>query len=424
MPSRSLTGAFASDARASFRAVRGRTVGLVEGLSAEDMVVQSMPDASPAKWHLAHLTWFFETFVLAEFAPEYRSPDPRYAVLFNSYYVGVGEAYPRAQRGLITRPGVAEVLEYRAHVDAAIEGLLADAQLSAEARARIELGLHHEQQHQELLLMDLKHAFSHNPLSPAYDPRAARPGGNASKLQFYECTSGVVEIGHVGSTFAYDNEGPRHRVWCEPFAIASRPVTSGEFLAFIEAGGYGDPSLWMSMGWDVLARERWQAPLYWRRRGNMWFELTLGGERELDLEAPVCHVSWFEADAYARWAGARLPTEAEWEHACAALQIDGNFVESGVLHPRADQGLGPAGAIVQAFGDVWEWTASPYVPYPGYRPTTGALGEYNGKFMCNQFVLRGGSCATPRSHMRPSYRNYFPPEARWQFSGIRLARDP
>jgi ergothioneine biosynthesis protein EgtB len=423
MAARSLTSAYRSDPRASFEEVRRRSARLIKRLEPEDLVVQSMPDASPAKWHLAHTTWFFETFVLREHAERYRPLDERYAFLFNSYYVGIGEAYPRAQRGLITRPTVFEMLAYRAHVDEAVE-LLLDQQPSAHVLARIELGLHHEQQHQELLLTDLKHAFAQNPMCPAFADDLPPGDAVATPLQWIRHDAGMIQCGHDGDGFAFDNEGPRHRLWCDAFALASRPVTAREYLGFIDDGGYRKPELWMSMGWDTVVRERWESPLYWRRRDDEWLEHTLGGVRALDLEAPVSHVSWFEAEAYARWAGARLPTEAEWEHACAALPVVGNFVDDWALHPRADRSSSRAGAIVQAFGDVWEWTASPYVPYPGYRATTGALGEYNGKFMCNQFVLRGGSCATPRSHMRASYRNYFPPEARWQFSGIRLARDP
>ena len=409
--------ALTDDMTGRFDAVRRATVRLVRSLEPEDLVVQSMPDASPAKWHLAHTTWFFETFVLREHVPSWRSPDERYAYLFNSYYVGIGDAFPRAQRGLITRPTIHEVLAYREQVDEAVNDLLADA--PADVRARIELGLHHEQQHQELLLTDIKHAFSCNPMLPAYHDGVPADDGVAAPLQWIASEGGVVEIGHLHGGFAFDNESPRHRVWCDPYALASRPVTVREYLAFIADGGYHRADLWMSAGWELVEREAWQSPLYWRGDGD---EHTLAGVRPLDLEAPVCHVSWFEADAYARWAGARLPTEAEWEHACAALPVQGNFVESRALHPRA--GASNAASIAQAFGDVWEWTASPYVPYPGYRATAGALGEYNGKFMCNQFVLRGGSCVSPSSHLRASYRNYFPPAARWQFSGIRLARDP
>ncbi len=416
----SLGDAFRRDPLETFDEVRARTARLIERLEPEDVVVQSMPDASPAKWHLAHTTWFFETFVLAELARGYSSPDPRYRYLFNSYYVGVGDAFPRAQRGLITRPTIAEVLEYRAHVERAVHALdMGDERV----RARIELGLNHEQQHQELLLTDLKHAFAQNPLCPAYADRGTPHEGTAPALGWKRHDGGLVELGHRGETFAFDNELPCHRVWCEPYELATRPVTAREFLAFVDDGGYRRPELWMSAGWDELRAQGWSTPAYWRARDDRWTELTLGGLCELDLEAPVCHVSWYEADAYARWAGARLPTEAEWEHACAELPVVGNFVESSVLHPRAATAADRT-SIAQAFGDVWEWTASAYVPYPGYRPSSGALGEYNGKFMCNQFVLRGGSCLSPRSHLRASYRNYFPPAARWQVTGIRLARDP
>ena len=376
-----------------FDNVRSETEQLAAPLSAEDQTVQSMPDASPTKWHLAHTTWFFETFVLKPHARDYRSFDPSYEFLFNSYYEAVGPRHPRPHRGMITRPGVGEVQAYRRHVSDAVAGLLAGG--NNEVEPIVELGLHHEQQHQELLLMDAKHLLSLNPLKPAY--RAAGPASAAaSALRWQTFEGGLVEIGHPGPGFAFDNEGPRHRVWLDPFALASRPTTSGEYLAFIEDGGYRRSEFWLSAGWDCVQQRGWQAPLYWEKDGAAWRVFTLSGLQPLDPDAPVCHVSGFEAAAFAKWAGKRLPREAEWEIGAAAIE------EIGV---------------------VWEWTASPYVAYPGYREPEGAIGEYNGKFMANQMVLRGGCAATPRGHLRPTYRNFFPPDARWLFGGIRLAED-
>ncbi|PPE70698.1 ergothioneine biosynthesis protein EgtB [Caldimonas thermodepolymerans] len=406
----------------AYRAVREQTEALAEGLSAEDCLLQSMPDASPVKWHLAHTTWFFETFVLERAVPGYRSVDPAYRRLFNSYYVGVGERHPRPERGMLSRPTLDEVRAYRCLVDERMAGLLAQPDLPDDLAALVELGLHHEQQHQELVLTDLKHHFSRNPLAPAYRPRP--PAVHAVHVAGERLTflGGLVEIGHGGCGFSFDNERPRHRVWLEPYALAARPVTNAEYLAFIADGGYERPELWLSDGWDTRLREGWQAPLYWQRGpGPSWWHYTLHGLREVAPDEPVCHVSYYEADAYARWAGARLLTEAEWEHAAQSppsLASLGTLLEDGVFHPRpAAAGSG----LRQMFGDVWEWTCSAYLPYPGFRPAEGAVGEYNGKFMVNQMVLRGGSCATPASHLRASYRNFFPPQARWQFSGIRLA---
>ena len=415
------TAPLAQDLAARFAAVRAATDLLAEPLSAEDTTAQSMPDASPVKWHLAHTSWFFETFVL-EALPGQRPFDPAYRVLFNSYYHSVGEQYFRPERGMITRPGLAEVRAYRAHVDAAVHALLARGTLSPAQREVLELGLQHEQQHQELILTDLKHLFSKNPLHPVYRPRppedAAPP---APALGWHAYPPGLREIGHTGPGFAFDNEGPRHRVYVHGFALASRLVTNGEYLAFVADRGYQRPELWLSDGWAAVCANGWRAPLYWREQGGAWRHYTLAGLREVAPGEPVTHVSAYEADAYARWAGARLATEAEWEVVAAGAEVAGNFVESGRLHPAAApaSAAGPA----QLFGDVWEWTSSAYAPYPGYRPPAGALGEYNGKFMANQLVLRGGSCATPRAHVRASYRNFFHPDARWQFSGIRLARD-
>jgi ergothioneine biosynthesis protein EgtB len=397
-------------------------------LAVEDCVIQSMSDVSPMRWHLAHTTWFFETFVLARADAGYRLVNPAYEVLFNSYYNSVGRQFPRPQRGLLSRPTMAQVWEYREEIDRRVEEYLGGREPLPELLAVVELGLHHEQQHQELMHTDLKHVFSCNPLLPAYQDEPQPSLGQRTPLEWIPFDEGVNSFGHDGVGFAFDNEGPRHRVFLEPFALASRPTTNAEFLEFVEAGGYRRADLWLSLGWDRVQSERWEAPLYWRRdEGAGWQEFTLAGLLPLNLEAPVCHLSYFEADAFARWCGARLPTEAEWEVAAQMdssfrEDVDGNFVESRRLHP-APAGAGDSRRLSQMFGDVWEWTSSSYAPYPGYRPAEGALGEYNGKFMCNQYVLRGGSCVTPRSHLRPTYRNFFPPEARWQFTGVRLARD-
>ena len=412
---------------ARYRAVRAFTQNLCAPLVIEDYVVQSMPDASPVKWHLAHTSWFFETFVLKPSAAGYRLFDPAYEVLFNSYYNSVGEQFPRSHRGLLSRPTVDEVRHYRSHVDAAILALLdgRHASLDNATGAVIELGLQHEQQHQELILTDLKHLFSINPLHPVYRPRpgstrgAPQAPGSPAWAPF---AGGLYEVGHGGTGFAFDNETPRHRVFLEPFALAARLVTTGEFAAFIDDGGYERPELWLSDGWDAARREGWEAPLYWTPQGKSWTVFTLAGLRALDPAEPVCHVSYYEADAFARWVGARLPSEAEWEVAASSVPIAGNFVEAGGFHPAALAAGSPPGAM-QLFGDVWEWTQSPYTPYPGYRQPQGAFGEYNAKFMSSQMVLRGGSCVSPQSHLRASYRNFFPPGARWQFTGLRLARD-
>jgi ergothioneine biosynthesis protein EgtB len=415
-----------------FEMVRQATLNLAAGLSAEDCALQSMPDASPVKWHLAHTTWFFETFVLEQAVPGYRHFHPQFRVLFNSYYVGVGERHPRPERGLLSRPALEEILRYRVHVDAHMAGLLEDIDAQPQKlRDLIELGLHHEQQHQELILTDLKHLLSRNPLRPAYrNAPLAREPAAAPALQWIACREGLRALGHDGSGFAFDNELPRHRVFLESHAIASRLVTNGEYQAFIDDGGYTRPELWLSEGWDVLQAQRWQAPLYWEKSGEKsgdqrdgdWQAFTLAGMQTPDPAEPVSHVSYFEADAYARWAGARLPYEAEWEAAAAQCAVSGNFVEDGALRPLA-AALDASAAPQQIYGDLWEWTHSSYAPYPGYRTAPGAVGEYNGKFMVNQYVLRGGSCATPRSHIRATYRNFFWAAARWQFSGIRLARD-
>ncbi len=411
-----------------FRAVRAATEALAAPLSPEDQCLQSVDFASPTKWHLAHTTWYFETFVLAGVAErtgrELAPFHPAYGYLFNSYYHTVGAMHARPERGLLSRPGVDDVMRYRRHVDEAIEEALACEQLDRELRGLLELGLHHEQQHQELILTDIKHAFSGNPLRPAYLPPRPRPNPPPlAPLAWVGHAGGLHEIGHGDDRFAFDNERPRHRVLVRDFELASRPVSCGEYRAFMEDDGYARPELWLSDGWERLQQDGWQAPAYWERSraDDAWEILTLHGPRRLFDDEPVTHVSFFEADAYARWAGARLPTESEWECAATGRPVEGNFVESGVLHPRASE-PDEAGES-QLFGDVWEWTASPYVAYPGYRAPRGPVGEYNGKFMCNQLVLRGGSCASPQSHLRASYRNFFQAETRWQFSGIRLARD-
>ena len=402
--------------------VRATTVRLAEPLSPEDCVVQSMPDASPVKWHLAHTSWFFETFVLEDGPPGYRLFHPRFRVLFNSYYNSVGPQHARPNRGLLSRPSLDEVLDYRRSVDRHVQESFARGGIDDTAADRIELGLHHEQQHQELLLTDVKHMLAQNPLEPAYQERAPAVTRDPGSVRWQRHPGGVISIGHEGRSFSFDNERPRHRFLLEPFALASRLVTSGEFIEFIRDGGYRRPDLWLSDGWDAVRSGGWTAPLYWRWEDDRWRTTTLCGARDVRREEPVCHVSLYEADAFARWALARLPSEAEWEALAAGAPVEGNLLDSGELHP-VPLAEPHAGGLAQLFGDVWEWTSSAYAAYPGYRPPAGALGEYNAKFMNNQTVLRGGSCATPRSHVRATYRNFFPPHARWQFSGLRLARD-
>jgi ergothioneine biosynthesis protein EgtB len=410
----------------SYLAIRQATLALALPLSAEDCAIQSMPDASPVKWHLAHTSWFFETFVLEPHHPGYRAFDPAYRVLFNSYYNAVGDKHPRPERGLLSRPGLEEVLAYRHHIDQAMLALLCAAPFAARSAAiadLIELGLQHEQQHQELILTDVKHLLSRHPQKPAYQKQWPLTQVLARDPRWIAFAPGLFEIGHAGDGFAFDNETPRHRVWLDAFEIASHPVSHGNFIEFIDDGGYRRPELWLSAGWDAVTARAWQAPAYWTHHHNRWHAFTLHGEVPVDPNAPVCHVSFFEADAFARWANARLPTEAEWEIAARDVPRTGNFVESAALHPLALREAAADGMLAQAFGDVWEWTRSDYGPYPGFKPAAGAVGEYNGKFMCGQYVLRGGSCVTPASHIRASYRNFFPPETRWQFSGLRLARD-
>ena len=405
-----------------YSSVRRVTDWLVEPLQPEDLVVQSMPDASPAKWHLAHTTWFFEEFVLGLERPDQPVHDEAFRYLFNSYYNAVGERHPRPQRGMITRPTVAEVVAYRRAVDERMLDLLDSGELSEEGAARVEIGLQHEQQHQELILTDLKHLLSCNPLRPAYRPAqtfgegdAPSSGDGQERVSFPE---GVAWIGFEGDGFCFDNELGRHRVFLDEYAIDKRLVTSAQYREFMRDGGYETPSLWLADGWDLVQREGWRAPLYWREEDGEWREFTLTGQRSVDGDAPVTHVSYYEADAFARWAGRRLPTEAEWEHAATQLPNDGGqFVDDGAWHPLPEN-AGPSPSLL---GRVWQWTRSAYGAYPGFQEAEGALGEYNGKFMCNTIVLRGGSCATSRSHIRPSYRNFFAPPSRWQFSGIRLA---
>ena len=409
------------DLVARYRAVRAQSERLCAPLATDDYQIQSVLETSPPKWHLAHVSWFFETFLLQPHAPGYRPFHPGFEHLFNSYYESVGSFHPRARRGLLSRPTVDEVYRYRRHVDDAVLALMhsiPDARWDAVA-SRVTLGLHHEQQHQELLLMDIKHNFAVNPLRPAYRRRSSEASSPPSPpLHWIERAGGIAEIGHEGSGFAFDNETPRHAVLLRDHALASRPVTNGEYLEFMASGGYGDARHWLADGWAKVREQDWSAPLYWEQRDGEWWHMTLDGCRPVNAAEPVCHVSFYEADAYARWAGKRLPREEELETMLAAEPVAGNFVESGLLHPR------PAAAgDGQWYGDVWEWTRSAYSPYPGFVPLAGSLGEYNGKFMANQMVLRGGSCATPRSHMRESYRNFFYPHDRWPFTGIRLAAD-
>jgi len=407
---------------ARYREVRRTTERLCRPLAIEDQVLQAMPDVSPTKWHLAHVSWFFETFLLAPHLAGYEPIDPTYAFLFNSYYNGVGPQFSRPARGHLSRPTVAEVLAYRAWVDRGMERLLArmDTEPAGALASLVELGLNHEQQHQELILTDIKYNLAVNPLHPVYHAVDLPRGAATAPIEWRELRGGLVPIGYDGAAFAFDNEGPRHTVYLHPFRLAGRPTTNGEYLEFIDAGGYHTPESWLSEGWRVVQERGWQAPLYWERHGEAWWTQTLSGFVPVDLHAPVTHVSYYEADAYARWRGRRLPTEPEWEHAAADAPVRGHLQERGIFHPLPVATDEP---LAQLFGDVWEWTQSAYAPYPGYRAVPGAIGEYNGKFMVSQLVLRGGSCVTPASHIRASYRNFFPPDARWQFSGIRLAED-
>jgi ergothioneine biosynthesis protein EgtB len=414
-------------ALASFAATRERTLELAAPLSPEDQCIQSMADASPTKWHLAHTSWFFETFILAPSLKGYKVFHPDYGFLFNSYYEAVGPRHARPSRGLLSRPPLSDVHAYRRHVEDGIARLVADADAGTWARVAplLVLGVNHEQQHQELILTDILHALAQNPMNPAYKPFQPHGVDKAPALAWIDFPEGLVEIGAPGPDddtdgFAFDNEGPRHKAWVEAFRAASRPVTNGEYLEFISDGGYRRPEFWLSDGWAACQARGWQAPLYWQNEGGAWRMMTLAGLRAVDAAEPVCHVSYFEADAYARWAEKRLPTEAEWETMARDVEVAGNFADSGHLHPIPCKAGGGPG---QVFGDVWEWTRSAYGPYPGFKPAAGAVGEYNGKFMSGQMVLRGGSAATPVGHVRSTYRNFFYPPDRWQFTGIRLASD-
>lgn len=405
-----------------YDAVRAFSHLICQPLETEDYVIQSMPDVSPAKWHLAHTSWFFETFLLKPHLADYESPFPQYNYLFNSYYNAVGERHCRPRRGFIGRPTVAQTYEFRQFIDEQMHTLIcgADAAKLAEIEPLVVLGLHHEQQHQELMVTDLKHVFAQNPLYPTYREREIE-SVEPKPAQWKNFDGGLQEIGFAGEGFSFDNEHPRHKVWLEPFALSTQLVSNADWLEFIEAGGYQKPEFWLSTGWATVQDENWQAPFYWEQRDGKWLYMTLSGLREVEPSEPVCHVSYFEADAFARWKsleekGVRLPTEFEWEFAAHDAPIEGHFADNGAFHPIAAKG------DWEPFGNLWQWTRSQYVPYPGYEADRGALGEYNGKFMCNQFVLRGGSCATSQSHIRATYRNFFPPDARWQFSGLRLAK--
>lgn len=407
---------------AAYSAVRAATESLCQPLSAEDCQIQTMPDVSPTKWHLAHVSWFFETFILQPYLTDYRPFHPQFAHLFNSYYETVGSFHPRPQRGLLSRPGLTDVYDYRAYVDEHMQHLLHNqAHPDWDAISfRTRVGMNHEQQHQELILTDIKHVFAQNPLKPVYQDKILSQAETAPSLNWLQHPGGLLTIGNPGDSFCYDNEMPTHQTYLEPFHIASRPVTNSEYLEFIHDQGYARVELWLSDAWATVKSQQWQAPLYWELHDNTWSHMTLHGMQPVDPHAPVCHVSFYEADAFARWAGKRLPTEAEWEVVAREHPIAGNLRDSGNLHPVAAPGWA---GMQQLYGDVWEWTQSPYAPYPGFKALAGSLGEYNGKFMCSQFVLRGGSCVTPADHLRATYRNFFYPKDRWQFSGIRLAED-
>ncbi|WP_085507086.1 ergothioneine biosynthesis protein EgtB [Thalassobacillus devorans] len=402
--------------------IRGQTETLVSNLNIEDFMVQAATHVSPTKWHLAHTTWFFEKFILEAYQPGYQHFNKAFNYLFNSYYETVGEPYPQSQRGAITRPTVQETLNFREYVDDHLLDLLdkVTEEDAGEIHQLVEIGLHHEQQHQELILMDIKFNFSFNPLYPAFQERDDQPSLEAPALTFHEIEGGLVEVGHDGNGFAFDNEGPRHKTYLEPYRLANRPVTNGEFLEFIDDNGYETSHYWLSDGWQKVNEDKWRHPQYWVQEDGEWYIFTLAGLKKLDMHAPVVHISFYEADAYARWAGKRLPTEQEWEHAMRNEEIAGNFMENDTYHPNSYY---KGGKFDKAFGETWEWTQSPYVPYPRNKPLDGSLGEYNAKFMANQMVLKGGSCVTPRTHTRLTYRNFFYPDMKWQFSGFRLADD-
>lgn len=404
-----------------YQQVRQRSEKICQPLAIEDYVIQTMADVSPPKWHLAHTTWFFETFLLVPYLNQYQVFHPQFGYLFNSYYEAVGQRHPRPQRGILSRPTVEEVYQYRAYVDRAMAELINQPEQDEQIESLIVLGLHHEQQHQELLLTDIKHILATNPLRPVYQVNNFTSSAELINFEekWLDYPGGIYSIGYQGEGFSFDNESPHHQTLLQDYYFATRLVTNEEYLEFIEAGGYSNPEYWLSEGWSTVQAQQWQAPLYWEKFDGAWWLMTLGGMQPLQKDEPVCHVSFYEADAYARFCGRRLPTEAEWEIATAQVPIRGNFLETEKLHPTAALGMTRPD---QVFGDVWEWTQSAYLPYPGYQPEAGAIGEYNGKFMCNQMVLRGGSCVTPISHIRPTYRNFFPPSARWQFTGIRLAK--
>jgi len=405
---------------ANYIRIRQQTERLCDPLETEDYGIQTMAETSPPKWHLAHTAWFFETLLLKPFLPGYREFHPLFSQLFNSYYDSLGHYHPRPERGNLSRPTVAEVYRYRQYIDDQMTALLSIDDHNSEVIKRTVLGLNHEQQHQELMLTDIKHNFASNPLCPVYREHPATAATKETPLGWIEFNEGVTSIGHEAGGFAYDNEMPRHKAYLNAFRLASRPVSNGEYIAFIEAGAYWDPELWLSDAWKTLNQQHWFAPLYWQQIDGDWWHMTLAGMQRVDINAPVCHISFYEAAAYARWLGKRLPTEAEWEVAAAKLPVAGNLTDTGLFQPIASQSDGP---LHQMYGDVWEWTQSAYTPYPGYRQAQGALGEYNGKFMSSQMVLRGGSCVTPGEHIRASYRNFFYPQERWQFSGLRLAED-
>jgi ergothioneine biosynthesis protein EgtB len=414
----------AHDLLTRYKEVRAQTFQLCKPLVAEDQVIQTMADVSPTKWHLAHTTWFFENFILKDFFPSYAVFHPQYNYLFNSYYNAVGVRHCRAKRGQISRPTVEEIYGYREYVDSHMTLLiehLKEYQLD-RFNSLLKIGINHEQQHQELILTDIKHVFACNPLHPVYAPKDFFRNDDLPDLQWIDFKEGLYPVGHRGGSFGFDNEFPSHQVFLPAFKVASRLITNQEYLKFIYDGGYLRPEFWLSDGWDIVSRENWVAPLYWDNLNGEWFNMTLNGFEPLDLSAPVCHVSFYEAFAYATWSGHRLLTEQEWETVAKDKPIEGNFLESNLFHPTAAK-PSSEGEIEQLFGDVWQWTSSAYTGYPGYRPAAGALGEYNGKFMSNQMVLRGGSCVTPKSHIRATYRNFFGPSARWQFSGIRLGDD-
>jgi ergothioneine biosynthesis protein EgtB len=414
----------------NYISVRQQTEELCRPLQTEDYVIQSMPDVSPAKWHLGHTTWFFETFLLKKYQLNYKPYHESYGYLFNSYYETIGERWARANRGLLSRPTVKEVYAYRASVDERMRELIESISLDSNFHFLVELGLNHEQQHEELLVTDIKNVLALNPLKPVYEPQAIRAAVDVPTSRYLQFAGGLVEIGFAGSGFSFDNERPQHRVWLNDFSLQNRLVTNGDYLEFINDGGYLDFRHWLSDGW-ALVQEGWKHPMYWEDKNGVWHIMTLSGLRPLDLSEPVCHVSYYEADAYAKWAGKRLPSEAEWEHAVSNMEGpmgSEKFVETRNFHPLPCTGAGtagvsPAGSLLQMFGDVWEWTQSAYLPYPGFQPEPGAVGEYNGKFMSDQMILRGGSCATPRNHIRKTYRNFFQCDKRWQFTGIRLASD-